>query len=76
MSIGQYTIEKKQEQYLLDDQPSNSGITSALCAWCLSEQGVAAGEGSHGICKKHADSFVIQWREHRSRHVTNRAYTS
>ena len=71
MSIGQYTIEKKQENSLLDDQASN--ITTALCAWCLSEQGVAAGEGSHGICKKHADSFLIQWREHRSRHIINRA---
>jgi hypothetical protein len=71
MSIGQYTIEKKQEQYLLDDQPS--AITTVLCAWCLSEQGIAAGEGSHGICKKHADSFLIQWREHRSRHIINRA---
>jgi len=29
------------------------------CAWCLAEQGIPAGEGSHGICKKHADKLVM-----------------
>jgi hypothetical protein len=35
------------------------------CAWCLSEQGIPAGEGSHGICKMHVDRIFIQWREKR-----------
>ena len=67
MFIGQYTIERKQEPCWVDDHLSNGSITSPLCAWCLSEQGIAAGEGSHGICKKHADSFLIQWKELRTR---------
>lgn len=69
MFIGQYTIEQKQEQCWVDDRLSNSSITSPLCAWCLSEQGVAAGEGSHGICKKHADNFLLQWRERHTRRL-------
>lgn len=72
MFIGQYTIEQKQEQCWVDDHLSNSSTTSPLCAWCLSEQGLAAGEGSHGICRKHADSFLIQWKELRSRRSTAR----
>jgi hypothetical protein len=31
------------------------------CAWCLAEQGVAASEGSHGICERHRD---IQWKRY------------
>lgn len=34
-----------------------------LCAWCLSEQGKPAGEGSHGICKKHADKMLVQCKQ-------------
>lgn len=37
-----------------------------LCAWCLFEQGTPAGEGSHGICKKHAERMLLQWRERRT----------
>jgi hypothetical protein len=72
MFIGQYTIEQKQDGCLIDDHLSNGSISSPLCAWCLSEQGVAAGEGSHGICKKHADSFLVQWRENRSHRIMAR----
>lgn len=25
------------------------------CAWCMKEQGIPFGEGSHGICTRHAD---------------------
>lgn len=39
------------------------------CAWCLSEQGIPAGEGSHGICRKHADESLLQWRAHRVRRI-------
>ena len=72
MFTEQYTIEKMQEHCFTDNHSSYSSIASPLCAWCLSEQGIAAGEDSHGICRKHADSFLIQWRELRSRHNRTR----
>ena len=72
MFISQRTIEQKQEQRWVDDHLSNNSITSPLCAWCLSEQGIAAGEGSHGICKQHADSFLLQWKEHHTRRISTR----
>lgn len=37
-------------------------LVSPLCAWCLAEQGQAAGEGSHGICKTHANRLLLQLR--------------
>jgi hypothetical protein len=32
------------------------------CAWCLEEQGVEAGEGSHGICTRHAEQVYQSYR--------------
>lgn len=70
MSIGQLTIEQKQENMLIEaslwgsDAPTGQGT---LCAWCLSEQGMDAGNGSHGICTQHADSILKQWRERAGR---------
>lgn len=64
MFIGQNT--KEQKRVLRDDYPFNSdspGWHSPLCAWCLSEQGIPAGEGSHGICRKHANWLLLQRRE-------------
>lgn len=37
-------------------------VVPVLCAWCLAEQGLPAGEGSHGICKKHANMILLQYR--------------
>lgn len=37
-------------------------IAPPLCAWCLSEQGIPAGEGSHGICRTHANRLLLQQR--------------
>ena len=38
------------------------------CAWCLAEQGLEPGNGSHGICVQHAAGLLQQWRErHASR---------
>ena len=62
----------KQETCLMDDRLSKSDIPvwqSPLCAWCLSEQGMPAGEGSHGICKKHANRLLLQQRQLRSRRI-------
>src|SRR5689334_4835757 len=36
------------------------------CAWCLTEQGLELGNGSHGICKQHAACLLQQWKEARS----------
>jgi hypothetical protein len=35
------------------------------CAWCLAEQGRAAGEGSHGICPYHAEQVYQAHRASR-----------
>lgn len=41
------------------------------CAWCLSEQGLSMGDGSHGICQKHADKMLLdQRRKRRSQWLT------
>lgn len=37
--------------------------SSLLCAWCLSEQNIPAGEESHGICQKHANLFLLAYQE-------------
>lgn len=72
MFINQSTIELTQERIPIDDNMLGKHtitLQRPLCAWCLSEQGIAAGEGSHGICAKHADWLLKQWRErNRRRH--------
>jgi len=35
------------------------------CAWCLQEQGMAAGNGSHGICSRHAEEAYAHYKEAR-----------
>jgi hypothetical protein len=59
MFIDQNTRELRQERGLRDDHPLTSDSTvwhSLSCAWCLSEQGIAASEGSHGTCANHHDA--------------------
>ncbi len=76
MFTGQNTIEQKQEKCLMDDHLFNSDIPvwhNPLCAWCLSEQGIPAGEGSHGICKKHANWLLLQQRKLHSRRTATSA---
>ena len=41
---------------------------SPRCAWCLREQGMPLGSGSHGICARHAVE-VRQERRRRQSHV-------
>lgn len=36
---------------------------TTLCAWCLSEQGLDMGSGSHGICERHAAKVLQQQRD-------------
>jgi hypothetical protein len=79
MFTGQNTIEQTQEICLGDNYPLDSGNAvwpSPLCAWCLSEQGIPAGEGSHGICRKHADWLLLQQRKLRSRRIAAGGLTS
>jgi hypothetical protein len=70
MFTSQNIIEQTQGKCLTDDHLFNSDIPvwhSPLCAWCLSEQGIPAGEGSHGICKQHASNLLLQQRAIRRR---------
>jgi len=70
------TAQTTLEQCLMDDQLSNRDIPvwhNPFCAWCLSEQGIPAGEGSHGICKKHANRLLRQRRKLRSRPIATSA---
>ena len=72
MFTGQNTVEQKQEQRLSDGRPFNSDSSvwhSPFCAWCLSEQGISTGEGSHGICKKHANWLLLQQKKLHSRRI-------
>ncbi len=70
------TARTTQEQCLIDEHLRNRDIPvwhNPLCAWCLSEQGIPAGEGSHGICKKHANWLLQQRRKLRGRHIATSA---
>ena len=70
MLISQNTMEYKQEIGLIDSHLLNRDIATAhrpLCAWCLSEQGLELGSGSHGICTQHASWLLQQYRGRNSR---------
>lgn len=56
------SIEQIREKCMVDGDWG-----TPLCAWCLSEQGIAALEGSHGICREHADQILLQQRKLRRR---------
>ena len=69
-------IKQGQEKCVTDDHLLNSDIAvwhAPLCAWCLSEQGIPAGEGSHGICRQHANGLLLQQRKMHSRRIVTRA---
>ena len=36
------------------------------CAWCLAEQGQPQGEGTHGICTRHAEQEYLKFRAARA----------
>ncbi len=40
-----------------------SPAVSLPCIWCLREQGLPAGAGSHGICIPHKNAVLAQYRE-------------
>jgi hypothetical protein len=54
--------------------PSNADLATnaeqSACAWCLREQGLPMGHGSHGICTMHAARLLA---EHRARKEARRS---
>src|SRR5258708_15346410 len=53
-----------QEQHFTPLAPALSVVMATTstnpCAWCLKEQGIPAGEGSHGICAFHHAHMLLQ----------------
>ena len=69
MFTGQKMMKREQERSRIGNHLFSSSITqhNLDCAWCLSEQGLEMGDGSHGICIQHASEFLQQHREHSAR---------
>ena len=65
-----------QEQSIALEGPALPVVmatTSAnLCAWCLKEQGIPAGEGSHGICAFHHAHMLLQAARRRAARAAQR----
>jgi hypothetical protein len=71
-----YRNKLASEQRIERDRKNNA-LTSAVtagshtdCAWCLAEQGLAFGDGSHGICARHEIGLLQQYQEHRAAALT------
>lgn len=68
MFTEQYTIEQQQQEIsLFGFNCTIAAESQPLCAWCLSEQGLDMGNGSHGICARHA-VWVLQQHRERNAH--------
>jgi hypothetical protein len=70
MFAGQKTMRQEQERSRIGDHLFSSSITvqrSLSCAWCLSEQGLEMGNGSHGICIQHANELLQQQKDRSAR---------
>ena len=70
MFTGQKTMRQEQERRQIGDHLFSNSITvqrSLGCAWCLSEQDLEMGDGSHGICIRHASGLLQQHRERSTR---------
>lgn len=65
-----------QEQYIPTQAPAlpiMMAMTSANpCAWCLKEQGIPAGEDSHGICAFHNAQMLLQAARRRAARAAQR----
>ena len=53
-----------------------TAASTNLCAWCLKEQGVPAGEGSHGICAFHHAHMLLQVARRKAARAIQRQGTS
>lgn len=68
MCIDQITLTQGQARRLGESSSLYNNVMpwdEPQCAWCLSEQGLEPGNGSHGICEQHAAFLLQQWRERR-----------
>ena len=66
MFIGQNMMEQEQKRNLVGNHMLSGSSTAQrplCCAWCLSEQGLEPGNGSHGICVQHASQLLQQYKE-------------
>jgi len=43
----------------------------AVCAWCLDEMGLPHGNGSHGICPRHAAAMTAQSQARKAARLAN-----
>lgn len=76
MAFSGFSRRQKQDDSLIfssidemQDQSTNDEISyETQCAWCLSEQGKPMGNGSHGICARHAEEMVQSYQSSRRRH--------
>ncbi|WP_220196546.1 hypothetical protein [Ktedonospora formicarum] len=69
MRNSRVMIEEQQERSRMSDEPSWRSPAEwqcPRCAWCLCEQGLELGNGSHGICPRHAELLL---QRHRAHHV-------
>lgn len=61
-----------QEQYIPPGTPTlpvvmaDAPTSAPLCAWCIDEQGILAGEDSHGICACHKARMLVEHERHRA----------
>jgi hypothetical protein len=66
MCIDQNTLTQRQARSLGKSSSLHNNVMpqhKPQCAWCLSEQDIEPGNGSHGICVQHAAFLLKQWRE-------------
>jgi hypothetical protein len=63
----QWNIQWKGEvmfnilKQLIDNNTQLEPDPTPDCAWCMEEQGVDLGDGSHGICQPHANQITYQY---------------
>ena len=64
---------KLANEQRIERDRKNDALTSSVmaesstdCAWCLAEQGLEAGNGSHGICARHEAGILQQYQAHRA----------
>lgn len=56
------------EHFIIIDIRSEVASVSGDCAWCNQEAGIPQGEGSHGICVRHAEQQynMLRARTHKA----------
>jgi len=71
-----YQNKLTNEQRIESDRKNDALASSVTaeshtdCAWCLAEQGLAFGNGSHGICARHEIGILQQYQERRAAALT------